>query len=62
LNNGLAAFDRLSSFNRKTNNLVVIAVCTAMLQRVEQCLLNVVYVATPAIGWMHNDINDQWTA
>jgi hypothetical protein len=58
LNNGLAPFDRLSSFNRKTNNLVVIAVRTAVLESIEQCLLDVVNVATPAIRWMDHDVND----
>jgi hypothetical protein len=40
LNNGLAAFDRLSLLDRESDNLTVIAVGTAVLQRIAFCTLS----------------------
>jgi hypothetical protein len=58
LNYGLAAFDRLSPLDREPDNLTVIAVGTAVLECIEQGLLHVVDVTTPAIRWMNDNVYD----
>jgi hypothetical protein len=58
-NNGSTTLNRLPFFDREPDNLTVIAIGAAVLKSIEECLLDVVDITTPAIWWMNDNVHYQ---